>query len=116
MITFEKISLPIEKMEEIIRDYNRVSDEVMEKHGERLICYYNSMGKYSTKEVTDIVGEKIAMLTKIRFEHDLSKIYDPYEMDNIFVERQEDLMYDMLYATEMYMNLRRLNKINIKNY
>ena len=116
MITFEKISLPIEKMEEIIGDYNRIYDDVMEKHGKQLIAYYNSLNKYSVKEVTDIVSEKISMLTKIRFEHDLSKIYDPYEMDNIFIERQEELMYDMLYATETYMDLRRLNKINIKNY
>ena len=116
MLTFEKISLPIEKMEEIVVDYKRVYDEVMEKYGKQLFAYYNSINNYSVKEITDIVGEKIAMLTKIRFEHDLSKIYDPYEMDHIFVERQEDLMYDMLYATETYMDLRRANKINIKNY
>ena len=116
MITFNKMSLPVIKMEEIIKDYNRVYDDVMEKHGKQLIAYYSSLNKYSVKEVTDIIGEKIAMLTKIRFEHDLSKIYDPYEMDHIFVERQEDLMYDMLYATETYIDLRRANKINIKNY
>lgn len=116
MITFDKIILPIQKMEEIIKDYDRVADEVMEKHGKRLITYYNSMKKYSAKETADIVGEKIAMLTKIRFEHDLASIYDPYEMDRSLVERQEDLMYDMLYATETYMDLRRANKINIKNY
>lgn len=116
MITFDKIVLPIQKMEEIIKDYDRVSNEVMEKHGKRLICYYNSLGKYSAKETTDIVGEKIALLTKIRFEHDLANIYDPYETDQSLVERQEDLMYEMLYATETYMELRRANKINIKNY
>ena len=116
MITFNKMSLPVIKMEEIIKDYNRVYDEIAEKHGKQLIAYYSSLNKYSVNEVTDIVGEKIAMLTKIRFEHDLSKIYDPYEIDHIFVERQEDLMYDMLYATETYMDLRRANKINIKNY
>ena len=116
MISFKKISLPIEKMEEIIGDYNRVYDEVTEKHGKRLIAYYNSLSKYSAKETADIIGEKIAMLIKIRFEHDLRDIYDPYETDQILVERQEELMYDMLYATETYMDLRRLNKINIKNY
>lgn len=116
MITFNKITLPIQKMKEIIKDYDRVSDEVMEKHGKRLISYYNSKKLYSAKETTDIVGEKIAMLTKIRFEHDLANIYDPYETDQSLVERQEDLMYDMLYATETYMDLRRANKINIKNY
>ena len=116
MITFEKISLPIEKMEEIIGDYNRVYDDVMKKHGKQLITYYNSLNKYSAKETADIINEKIAMLTKIRFEHDLRDIYDPYETDQILVKRQEDLMYDMLYATETYMNLKHLNKINIKNY
>lgn len=116
MITFDKIVLPIQKMEEIIKDYDRVSNEVMEKHGKRLIAYYNSMKKYSAKETADIVGEKIAMLTKIRFEHDLANIYDPYETDQSLVERQEDLMYDMLYATETYMDLRHKNKLNIKNY
>ena len=116
MISFKKNSLPIQNMEEIIRDYNRVSDEVMEKHGKQLIAYYNSLKKYSAKEIADIVSEKISMLTKIRFEHDLSNIYDPYETDQILVKRQEDLMYDMLYATETYMDLRRLNKLNIKNY
>ena len=116
MISFKKISLPIEKMEEIVGDYNRVYDDVMEKHGKQLIDYYNSLNKYSVEETTNIVGEKIAMLIKIRFEHDLSNIYDPYETDQILVERQEELMYDMLYATETYMDLRRLNKINIKNY
>ena len=116
MIIFKKISLPNEKMEEIIGDYNRVYDNVMEKHGKQLITYYNSLNKYSAKETTDIVGEKIAMLTKIRFEHDLKIIYDPYETDQILVERQEELMYDMLYATEVYMDLRNSNKTNIKNY
>ena len=116
MISFKKISLPIEKMEEIIGDYNRVYDDVMEKHSKQLITYYNSLNKYSAKEIVDIIGEKIAMLTKIRFEHDLRDIYDPYETDQILVERQEELMYDMLYATETYMDLRRANKINIKNY
>ena len=116
MISFEKKSLPIEKMEEIIGDYNRVYDDVMEEHGKQLITYYNSLNKYSAKETADIIGEKIAMLTKIRFEHDLRNVYDPYETDKILVKRQEDLMYDMLYATETYMDLRRLNKINIKNY
>ena len=116
MITFDKIVLPIQKMKEIIKDYDRVSNEVMEKHGKRLICYYNSLGKYSAKETADIVGEKIALLTKIRFEHDLANIYDPYETDQSLVERQEDLMYDMLYATETYMDLRHKNKLDIKNY
>lgn len=116
MLILKKMNLPVIKMEEIIRDYNRVYGELMEKHGNQLIAYYNSLNKYSIKEITDIVSEKISMLTKIRFEHDLSKIYDPYEMDDIFVERQEELMYDMLFATEAYMDLRRLNKINIKNY
>lgn len=116
MIAFDKIILPIQKMEEIIRDYDRVSNDVMEQHGKRLIDYYNSKRMYSAKETADIVGEKIALLTKIRFEHDLRDIYDPYETDQSLVERQEDLMYDMLYATETYMDLRRANKINIKNY
>ena len=116
MISFKKNLLTIEKMEEIIGDYNRVYDDVMEKHSKQLIAYYNSLGKYSSKETTDIIGEKIAMLTKIRFEHNLRDIYDPYETDQILVERQEELMYDMLYATETYMDLRRANKINIKNY
>ena len=116
MISFKKISLPIEKMEEIIGDYNRVYDDVMEKHSKQLITYYNSLNKYSAKETVDIIGEKIAMLTKIRFEHDLRDIYDPYETDQILVERQEELMYDMLYATETYMDLRHSNKLNIKNY
>ena len=116
MITLEKISLPIEKMEEIIEDYNRVYDDVMEKHSKQLIVYFNSLNKYSVKEITDIISEKIAMLTKIRFEHDLKIIYDPYETDQILVERQEELMYDMLYATEVYMDLRNSNKTNIKNY
>lgn len=116
MITFDKIVLPIQKMEEIIKDYNRVFDEVMEQHGKRLIDYYNSKRMYSAKEIADIVGEKVAMLTKIRFEHDLTDIYDPYETDQSLVERQEDLMYDMLYATETYMDQRRANKINIKKY
>ena len=78
--------------------------------------YYNSKNIYSAKETADIVSEKIALLVKIRFEHDLRKIYDPYETDQRLVERQEDLMYDMLYATETYMDLNRSNKINIKNY
>ena len=116
MIIFKKISLPNEKMEEIIGDYNRVYDNVMEKHGKQLITYYNSLNKYSAKETTDIIGEKIAMLTKIRFEHDLRNIYNPYEKDQILIERQKDLMYEMLYATETYMELRFSNKINIKNY
>ena len=116
MLTFKKISLPIEKMEEIVVDYKRVYDEVMEKYGKQLFAYYNSINNYSVKEITDIVGEKIAMLTKIRFEHDLKDIYDPSEKDQILVERQEDLMYDMLYATETYMDLRHSNKLNIKNY
>lgn len=116
MISFVKIILPIEKMEEIIKDYDRVFDEVMEQHGKRLIDYYNSKRMYSAKETADIVGEKVAMLTKIRFEHDLADIYDPYETDQSLVERQEDLMYDMLYATETYMDQRRANKINIKKY
>lgn len=116
MISFDKIILPIEKMEEIIKDYNRVFDEVMEQHGKRLIDYYNSKRMYSAKEIANIAGEKVAMITKIRFEHDLADIYDPYETDQSLVERQEDLMYDMLYATETYMDQRRANKINIKKY
>ena len=92
MITFKKILLPIEKMEEIIGDYNRVSNEIMEQHGKQLIAYYKSLNKYSTKEIVDITGEKIALLTKIRFEHDLRDIYDACETDPILVERQEDLM------------------------
>ena len=116
MISFKKIILPIEKMEEIIKDYNRVSNEIMEKYGKQLMSYYNSMKKYSSNETVDIVGEKIAMLTKIRFEHDLRDIYDSYEIDQRLVERQEYLMYCILYATETYMNLRHSNKINIKNY
>lgn len=114
MISFKQIS--VEKMEEIIGDYERVSNEVMEKYGKQLISYYNSKNIYSAKETADIVSEKIALLVKIRFEHDLGKIYDPYETDQRLVERQEDLMYDMLYATETYMDLNRSNKINIKNY
>ena len=114
MISFKQIS--VEKMEEIIGDYERVSNEVMEKYGKQLIDYYNSKNIYSAKETADIVSEKIAWLVKIRFEHDLRKIYDPYETDQRLVERQEDLMYDMLYATETYMDLNRSNKINIKNY
>lgn len=114
MISFKQIS--VEKMEEIIGDYERVSNEVMEKYGKQLIDYYNSKNIYSAKETADIVSEKIALLVKIRFEHDLRKIYDPYETDQRLVERQEDLMYDMLYATETYMDLNRSNKINIKNY
>jgi len=116
MIVFKKILLPIEKMEEIIKDYNRVFSVVMEKHGKRLIDYYTSLNKYSSKEIVDIIDEKIAMLTKNRFEHDLRLVYDPYETDQRLVERQEDLMYDMLYATETYMDLRHKNKLNIKNY
>ena len=115
MSTFE-IVLPIEKREGIIEDYKRIFDEITEKHSKQLIVYYNSLNKYSYKETCDIVCEKIAMLTKIRFEHDLRKIYDPYETDQILVERQEELMYDMLYATEQYMELRHFNKTNIKNY
>ena len=113
MISFKQIS--VEKMEEIIGDYERVSNEVMEKYGKQLSAYYNSKN-YSAKETTDIVSEKIALLVKIRFEHDLRKIYDPYETDQRLVERQVDLMYYMLFATETYMDLNRSNKINIKNY
>ena len=101
-------------MEEVIRDYKRVSNEVMEQYGNQLFDYYNA--KYSAKETINIVSEKIAMLTKIRFEHDFRNIYDPCEMDQILVKRQEDLMYDMLYATETYVGLRHSNKRNIKNY
>ena len=115
MKTFE-IVLPIEKREGIVEDYKRIFDEIMEKYGKQLIDYYNSLNKYSYKETADIVREKISMLVKIRFEHDLRKIYDPYETDQILVERQEELMYDMLYATEQYMELRHSNKNNIKNY
>ena len=39
MISFKQIS--VEKMEEIIGDYERVSNEVMEKYGKQLIDYYN---------------------------------------------------------------------------
>ena len=113
---FNKNLLSVEKMEEIIKDYKRVYNTVMEEHGTRLILYYNSVKKFSAKEIADIVGEKIAMLTKIRFEHDLRNIYNPYEKDQILIERQKDLMYEMLYATETYMELRFSNKINIKNY
>ena len=116
MISFKKIILPTEKMEEIINDYNRVSDEIIEKYGKQLISYYNSMKKYSSNETVDIVSEKIAMLTKIRFEHDLRDIYDSYKIDQKIIERQEYLMYCILYAMETYMNLRHSNKINIKNY
>lgn len=116
MISFDKIILPIEKMEEIIKDYDRVFDEVMEQHGKRLFDYYNSKRMYSAKETADIVGEKVAMLTKIRFEHDLVAIYDPYETDQSLIERQEDLMYDMLYATESFLSLRHSNKLNIEKY
>ena len=116
MISFKKIILPTKKMEEIIKDYNRVSNEIMEKYGKQLISYYNSMKKYSSNETVDIVSEKIAMLTKIRFEHDLRDIYDSYKIDQKIVERQEYLMYCILYAMETYMNLRHSNKINIKNY
>ena len=113
---FNKNLLSAEKMEEIIKDYKRVYNTVMEEHGTRLITYYNSVKKFSSKEIADIVGEKVAMLTKIRFEHDLRNIYNPYEKDQILIERQKDLMYEMLYATETYMELRFSNKINIKNY
>lgn len=116
MISFKKIILSTEKMEEIIKDYNRVSDEIIEKYGKQLISYYNSMKKYSSNETVDIVSEKISMLTKIRFEHDLRDIYDSYKIDQQIVERQEYLMYCILYAMETYMNLRHSNKINIKNY
>ena len=113
---FNKNLLSVERMEEIIKDYKRVYNMVMEEHGTRLIAYYNSVKKFSTKEIADIVGEKIALLVKIRFEHDLRNIYNPYEKDQILIERQKDLMYEMLYATEAYMELRFSNKINIKNY
>lgn len=113
---FNKNLLSVEKMEEIIKDYKRVYNTVMVEHCTRLILYYNSVKKFSAKEIADIVGEKIAMLTKIRFEHDLRNIYNPYEKDQILIERQKDLMYEMLYATETYMELRFSNKINIKNY
>ena len=76
---FNKNLLSVEKMEEIIKDYKRVYNTVMVEHGTRLILYYNSVKKFSAKEIADIVGEKIAMLTKIRFEHDLRNIYNPYE-------------------------------------
>lgn len=116
MIIFEKISLPAEKMEEIIKEYDRIFNDVLDQYGKRLIAYYGSKNRFSAKETADIVSEKVAMLTKIRFEHELTRIYDPYETDQCLIRRQEDLIYNMLYATESFLSLRRSNKLNIEKY
>ena len=95
-------------LEPITKEYDRVMEELREKYQVSLLKHFNQ--KYSPSETPKIVLEKIMYLAKLRFEKDLARIYKADESDTTMLERQNDLILCMLYATEMYLTAHDQNR------
>lgn len=95
-------------LDPIVKEYDRIMEELREKYQVSLLIHFNK--QYSPSETAKIVLEKIMYLAKLRFEKDLAKIYKSDESDATMLERQNDLIMCMLYATEMYMTTHEQNR------
>lgn len=95
-------------LEPITKEYDRVMEELREKYQVSLLKHYNSI--YSVEDTPKIVLEKIMYLAKLRFEKDLARIYRSDESDTTMLDRQNDLILCMLYATEMYLTAHEQNR------
>ena len=102
----------IEVLEGIQKEYNRIFDELKEKYSKKLVIWYNT--KYKPVEAADIVTEKIMLLAKAHFEHELSRVYNPKEEDPVLIKRQDDILLCMLYATEVFLTKHYNNQKIIK--
>ena len=109
----EKIKkLDEEMFKKTTEEHDRIFNELKDKFSADLLKWANN--KVSDKiDAVNLASEKILYLTKVHFEHELAKMYDPDEKDEILLKRQDDLMNCMLYATDMYLTKHSENrKIN----
>lgn len=95
-------------LDPIVKEYDRIMEELREKYQVSLLKHYNKI--YNSSETPKIVLEKIMYLAKLRFEKDLARIYKSDESDTTMLERQNDLILCMLYATEMYLTAHDQNR------
>ena len=102
-----------ETLKAVQAEYNRVFEEMKEKYSDKLIRWFGEKYTKSSDNV-NIVMEKIMLLTKAHFEHELGRIYNPDEKDPVLLKRQDDVILCMLYATEVFLTKHNDNRKIVK--
>jgi len=99
-------------------EHNKVFEEMREKYERILLKHFNEEYKNVPNKIefsSMVVVEKINLLVQRHFEKELSRIYRSDETDPVMIARQNDLIMDMLYATDLHLiSVSNVNEFKLK--
>lgn len=99
-------------------EHNKVFEEMREKYERMLLKHFNEEYKDVPNKIefsSMVVVEKIHLLVQRHFEKELSRIYRADETDPVMIARQNDLIMDMLYATDLHLiSVSNVNEFKLK--
>lgn len=99
-------------------EHNKVFEEMREKYERMLLKHFNEEYKDVPNKIefaSMVVVEKIHLLVQRHFEKELTRIYRSDETDPIMIARQNDLIMDMLYATDLHLiSVSNVNEFKLK--
>lgn len=99
-------------------EHNKVFEEMREKYERMLLKHFNEEYKDVPNKIefsSMVVVEKIHLLVQRHFEKELARIYRADETDPVMIARQNDLIMDMLYATDLHLiSVSNVNEFKLK--
>lgn len=99
-------------------EHNKVFEEMREKYERMLLKHFNEEYKDVPNKIefsSMVVVEKMHLLVQRHFEKELARIYRADETDPVMIARQNDLIMDMLYATDLHLiSVSNVNEFKLK--